>query len=818
VERANVILGLAAAVWTVSCSLPPADSDQIGESSAYAVGENLDCTGTVRKTTITGDVRVARGNTCFLTQSQVGGSVEASEGSTLIIANNTSVQGHVRATAVQRLVVVGVRIGLNLESHRSTSVVVISARVGGEVVIEGTSGNPFGFPNAICQSSTVGNMTIKNSAGAAQFSIGNSNQCSGGNVINGDLKLDANDASVTLDGNTVQGTATCTVAGGKPAIIPRSGLVNLPGGSCGTQTCVAGCNGQLLTSCDQQANATLKDCSAQTDSSGNPMTCNFLEDQQNFDCIADFSGGCGTETMAGRCDGTKLIHCLSDDSGNASAKGEVPVNVETVDCSLDPLGLTTCAVASDGIAGCAAPGTLGCGEVTADGSCNGDILSQCVNSSVQTTDCSATGKRCGLASTGSEACLDASLFSVPQPVGTVTGTFVYQKKTVDTSTVQTALQGFRPMPALTPVRRALVRLLAASDNRELERSFTKDDGSFTLDLADVTVPAFVTVATSGDPERYPLIVRDCPRSKDRTFPCTDKLGNVYVFQTSSFTGSMALGQMTITEASGLAGAFNIFDLMLKGQDFARDNLNNGAFPSTPELLVEWKKGSETTTSLWSESLGMIIIQGNGTGGDTDEFDDPVLMHEFGHFLQSKFSKNDSPGGPHNGSPTDPLLAFGEGYGTYIGCRISGSSIYFDTDASGTTVKDINNIDTTKFFASLTDKNGIKQLMSEYVVAEILWRIDVGTGGDTRGTGAISGQSSAPVFDVLSKYFKDNSGYNNTHGVKGRDLVKFLDGWFCRDFNANASASTTVLQGVVTTDHNFPYDDFTHDLTPIGSCK
>jgi hypothetical protein len=232
------------------------------------------------------------------------------------------------------------------------------------------------------------------------------------------------------------------------------------------------------------------------------------------------------------------------------------------------------------------------------------------------------------------------------------------------------------------------------------------------------------------------------------------------------------------------------------------------------VLIQWKKGYETTTSYCMGVRG-IVIQGNGGGGDTDEFDDPVLMHEFGHFLEAAFSESDSPGGSHNGSPTDPRLGWGEGYGTYVGCRIAGSSLYYDTTASGASVTDLNN---TGMKASANDPLGIKQLIGEYTVGEILWRLDLGTGGNTSGAGATGGQGSAPIFDVLGAYFKNNPKYNDTHGVSGRELVKFLDGWSCRDYQAKAAASTSVLQKVVTTDHGFPYDDYTHMIAPVGSCK
>jgi hypothetical protein len=585
------------------------------------------------------------------------------------------------------------------------------------------------------------------------------------------------------------------------------------------QTCTPGCNGSVLTTCDSKANATTTDCSAQKDGKGKPMTCTYLTDQQTFDCIGDYNGGCGSETIDGRCDGSTLIYCLSEDSGDASDSGGTAVNVVSVDCTKDPTGLTSCAVAADGTANCAKPGTKGCGSVSSDGVCDGDTLSQCVNGALQTTDCTASGSKCGLADVGpGYACIKSSFYKTGagNPLMAVSGTFVYEKKTVDTTSMATAANGFTANPVLTPVRRALVQLLAAADNSEIQRTFTDDTGAFTLYLTDVTVPAYVQVSASADPTLYPLAVRDCPPSATNTYPsgCTDKVGNVYQFKTAQFTGPKSFGQTTLTEASGLAGAFNIFNYILKGQEFARINLNGGAYPATPPVLVEWKKGYQTVTSYCAGVRG-IVIQGNGTGGDTDEFDDPVLMHEFGHFLEAAFSVSDSPGGSHDGSPTDPRLAWGEGYGTYVGCRIAGSSLYFDTTASGASVTDLNN---TGVKASANDALGIKQLMSEYVTGEILWRIDLGTGGNTTGVGATGGQGSAPIFDVLGGYFKNNPKYNDNHGVSGRELVKFLDGWSCRDFQGKAAASTSVLQQVVTTDHGFPYDDYGHMISAIGTCK
>lgn len=49
--------------------------------------------------------------------------------------------------------------------------------------------------------------------------------------------------------------------------------------------------------------------------------------------------------------------------------------------------------------------------------------------------------------------------------------------------------------------------------------------------------------------------------------------------------------------------------------------------------------------------------------DTDEFDAPVIAHEWGHYYQSAFSRNDATGGPHGSAErVDRRIAFSEGWG------------------------------------------------------------------------------------------------------------------------------------------------------------
>jgi hypothetical protein len=65
--------------------------------------------------------------------------------------------------------------------------------------------------------------------------------------------------------------------------------------------------------------------------------------------------------------------------------------------------------------------------------------------------------------------------------------------------------------------------------------------------------------------------------------------------------------------------------------------------------------------------------------DTDEYDTHVVEHEFGHYLQSAVSEDDSVGGPHGSSDLlDMRVAFSEGWGNGWSGIALNDPRYFDT--------------------------------------------------------------------------------------------------------------------------------------------
>jgi hypothetical protein len=297
----------------------------------------------------------------------------------------------------------------------------------------------------------------------------------------------------------------------------------------------------------------------------------------------------------------------------------------------------------------------------------------------------------------------------------------------------------------------------------------------------VLVQVWATAEHMGD--QY--AIRDCPMGG-----CPNG-GNVYITQSAAMAaGDNAVGDLLVAEDQH--GGFNVMDAVTRAWDFAKANLGK----APPLLTVQWKQGSNTacSTSCYSDRDSIAYVL--STDADTDEFDDPVLGHELGHFLENKFSRSDSPGGAHDGSPTDPRLGWGEGYGTYVGCTLFNSSIYLDSSASGAGGTAIN---ATGRKADATSGRGISQLMSEYVVAEVLWQVSHGG----MGFGAAG---DAPIFDVLGNYFPSMGLADR--GVMGVDMVDFFDGWFCRGHMQRQAIETNL-----NTIHEFPYD-----YAGIASCR
>jgi len=147
------------------------------------------------------------------------------------------------------------------------------------------------------------------------------------------------------------------------------------------------------------------------------------------------------------------------------------------------------------------------------------------------------------------------------------------------------------------------------------------------------------------------------------------------------------------------GAFNILDQIYVANNYLRSNTSCAfctTFTVAPKAVVYWTAGlspgayydsPSTAISFFNrtDSPGFpsaLYILGGVSGStctDTDHFDKSVIIHEYGHFLESQYASTDSPGGSHSGNQIiDPRLTWSEGFANFFQAKVLNRDFYRDT--------------------------------------------------------------------------------------------------------------------------------------------
>jgi hypothetical protein len=248
-----------------------------------------------------------------------------------------------------------------------------------------------------------------------------------------------------------------------------------------------------------------------------------------------------------------------------------------------------------------------------------------------------------------------------------------------------------------------------------------------------------------------------------------RYNNLYAV-TSTFTPSVSqtLATLTagVTNGVGVIGAaFNILDQILEANDYLRAEVGSCSatygtcanFTVAPRATVYWKLGFNPAEYYGAASSGISYylpgysrlfilggIDGDSDASDTDHFDNSIILHEYGHFLEDVvLHVSDSPGGSHDGRKViDPRLAWSEGWGNFFQAAVRGDPHYIDT---------MGNLDGGAastdylFYVDLENQAGIDTMddpqnpgegsFREFSVTRLLWdAIDVGGAADEAVSG------------------------------------------------------------------------------------
>ena len=391
----------------------------------------------------------------------------------------------------------------------------------------------------------------------------------------------------------------------------------------------------------------------------------------------------------------------------------------------------------------------------------------------------------------------------------VSGTIRYEDK-------QYSTYGFTGVTDFKAVRFAIVELV---DQRNIIVASTVTDSSGHYELSGFGSDLRVRVLSQLD------------ASVGTTVSVKDHSGSLYsataVIDPANLEQDNGQLDIDIEVDTSIVGAFNMLDVYASATQFIRELTNK----PMPELNVYWQDKSSSYgtyycfTNRYSNSCpqrrGIYILGGRSSGGgDTDHFDDDVLLHEYAHYLEGMVGAQDSPGGVHYLSETDQdlRLTWSEGLGEFFPAAVKTwmsenhpellsttpglASTYF-IDTYGTYVgisMDINNPSAYYCYGASTHPC-FSYSSSEIAVAKIL-------------VGVMNQFGMQAIWDVYSNYMANGTALPAT-------LETFWDGWMTQ--RAPTVDELTTLKTVFNERHvyyehdNFEMDNYVGLYRKMDSC-
>lgn len=410
------------------------------------------------------------------------------------------------------------------------------------------------------------------------------------------------------------------------------------------------------------------------------------------------------------------------------------------------------------------------------------------------------------ASIGSEKAYCSSV-SLPSTATTISATATYQYRVV-TPTGGSAGLG---SPSTASIRYAEVEILDANGST-VQCGETDASGGISINIPRTAGTYTLKVYSRADNNNLKASVLNTPGamtpySISAAFTLAgNETSKAVTLTAATYTGSLE------------GGAFNILDQIYAANAFIKNNstcasLGNicTAFSVAPKVRVFWSPGlspgsyyGQATSAIsfyiaddepsYGMATGMYIMGGiNGSiCVDTDHFDNSVVIHEYGHYLEKAYAYSDSPGGSHNGnSIIDPRLAWSEGWANFLQGAVRGESRYTDTtgnsDCSGGTGVNVN-LNLENIVAGQDAVSGSTYLgegsFREVSVSRVLW--------DTMESPSIGDSEGADVgFAYIWKVFSDSTVGFRKSSIKFRNIGHFNE----------------IMRGLINTNANSQLADF-----------
>jgi hypothetical protein len=301
------------------------------------------------------------------------------------------------------------------------------------------------------------------------------------------------------------------------------------------------------------------------------------------------------------------------------------------------------------------------------------------------------------------------------PARTIAGRTFYEKIEVTDSGLDLV------HPVMVPVRNARVEVIDSASQNIVSVSETDALGRFN---ASVPVGQNVTVRVASQLRSSALRVLD------------NSHGNALYNVTAELRNDAPAAQLTMiaTDLTRVSGAFNILEAIQEANDLLKDNAPNLILPA---LTVFWSPLNSPSPGAPKEAIGSTVFNSKDNtisllgdrSVDSDEFDDSVILHEYGHWAAAAFSRDSSPGGIHLlGDVLDPRIAWSEGWANFFSGAARHNTILRDSyGANGSSISKLD----LEVNVPAGDHAGY---WSEFSVGSLLWDLYDGASdnGDTVG--------------------------------------------------------------------------------------
>jgi hypothetical protein len=334
----------------------------------------------------------------------------------------------------------------------------------------------------------------------------------------------------------------------------------------------------------------------------------------------------------------------------------------------------------------------------------------------------------------------------------VTGVIRYERLSLD------AASGLGGSLQVLPARHVDVEIRSPGGSACFGRASTNASGQYSITiLADIGTLLEVaahsrTVADS---------TRDVFVHDGNTTPPTGNHSGDDAFSASSAQFSAAVSNAVDLTVPWNPGSsvyrpsigFAILDTLIKCWDTV---VAAGSGP-LPTLHAYTRLGNNGVvgSSFYSTTGNAIAIKGgaaaNLDGSDTDYFDDPVIAHEFGHYVEANLAHSQSRGGAHGGEPLEPAFAFSEGQATGFGQLILRSRFYIDSFRNSPGSFGVLDIE------SIGGSQTSTGIGSEDTCAELIY--DLGDGGPDGPADTDGDAIGLPYTEVFGAMFTLNPAFD-----------------------------------------------------------